>query len=78
MQPANNFRYRCLEAGEVDSIWSIDRAEKISAVYYMQENQLTLKQECYNLQTWPLGEPETYAAAAPGLSSARRLVPGRI
>jgi GNAT superfamily N-acetyltransferase len=61
VQPANHFRYHCLEAGEVDSIWSIDRTEKISALYYMQENQLTLKQECHNLQTWPLGEPETYA-----------------
>ncbi len=61
MPPESNLVFRHLAADEVEKIWSIDRAEIISAVYYIIEDKLVLKDEHYDMTTWPLGEPEIYA-----------------
>jgi predicted N-acetyltransferase YhbS len=51
---------RPLHREEIEKIWTIDRAEVIHHVYYLENGKLVLKPEYYNVQGWPPGEPEQY------------------
>jgi predicted N-acetyltransferase YhbS len=51
---------RALERHEISDVWSIDRAEVVDSVYYLEGNQLLLKPEHHDVQGWPPGEPELY------------------
>jgi len=53
-------RTRELERQEIRDIWSIDRAEVIERIYYLEDDELVLKPEHYDVQGWPPGEPERY------------------
>lgn len=49
---------RELERHEIEKIWTIDRAEVIDNVYYMEDEGLILKPEHYDMQGWLPGAPE--------------------
>lgn len=51
---------RELERQEVEQIWTIDRSEVIDSVYYLEDGQLVLKPEHYDMRGWLPGEPEKY------------------
>jgi predicted N-acetyltransferase YhbS len=53
-------RIRELERHEIRDIWSIDRAEVVDKVYYLEDSELVLKPERYDIKGWPPGEPERY------------------
>ena len=53
-------KIRELERQEIRDIWSIDRAEVIERIYYLEDDELVLKPEHYDVQGWPPGEPERY------------------
>lgn len=53
-------KIRQLERDEIRSVWSIDRAEVIDNIYYCEKGELVLRQEHYDVQGWPAGEPEHY------------------
>lgn len=53
-------RERELNRDEVALIWTIDRREVIDRVYYVENGELVLKPEHYNMQGWPTGEAEMY------------------
>jgi predicted N-acetyltransferase YhbS len=51
---------RELKRTEVESVWQIDRAEVIENVYYLENGQLVLKPERWEIAGWPAGEAELY------------------
>ncbi len=51
---------RELQREEIKKIWTIERGEVIENIYYLQDGTLLLQAEHYDLQGWPLGEPEQY------------------
>ena len=51
---------RKLGRQEIRDVWSIDRAEVVEKVYYREGNELVLKPEHHDTQSWPPGEPEHY------------------
>lgn len=51
---------RQLERQEIGQIWTLDRSEVIDGIYYLEDGQLVLKPEHYDMQGWPPGEPERY------------------
>lgn len=51
---------RELQRNEVPIVWTIDRREVIDHVYYLENGNLVLKSEHYNMQGWPAGEAEIY------------------
>jgi predicted N-acetyltransferase YhbS len=51
-------KIRQLERHEIRDLWSIDRAEVIEKVYRLVGNELVLKPERHDIETWPRGEPE--------------------
>jgi predicted N-acetyltransferase YhbS len=51
---------RTLIRAEIDDVWHIDRAEVIENVYYLQDGELVLKPEYYDMPGWPPGEAELY------------------
>ena len=53
-------KIRELERQEIRDVWSIDRAEVIDKIYYLENDELVLKPERYDMQGWPPGEPERY------------------
>jgi predicted N-acetyltransferase YhbS len=53
-------KFRKLERQEIRDIWSIDRAEVIDKIYYLEKGELVLRPEHYEMQGWPRGEPERY------------------
>jgi predicted N-acetyltransferase YhbS len=53
-------KIRELERQEIRDIWSIDRAEVIDKIYYLEKGELVLRPEHYEMQGWPRGEPERY------------------
>jgi len=53
-------RGRTLTRDEVEKVWTIDRREVIDAVYYLENGVLILKQEHYDMQSWPRDEAERY------------------
>ncbi len=51
---------RELHREEIEEIWTIDRGEVIENIYYLQNGNLVLQPEHYDMQGWPPGEPEQY------------------
>lgn len=51
---------RELQRYEVPLVWTIDRREVIDNVYYLENGDLVLKPEHYDMQGWPSGEAEVY------------------
>jgi predicted N-acetyltransferase YhbS len=51
---------RALERDEVESVWTIDRAEVIENVYYKVDGALELRPEHYDMRGWPSGEAAKY------------------
>jgi predicted N-acetyltransferase YhbS len=51
---------RSLERDEVETVWSIDRCEVIENIYYLEDGELVLREEYYDMQGWPPGEAEQY------------------
>lgn len=56
----NQVNIRLLERDEVETVWTIDRREIIENIYYLENGELVLKEEYYDIQGWPPGEPEQY------------------
>ena len=52
--------FRQLSENEIQKIGEIDRSEVITSVYYLENNQLVLKPEFYDMQGWPPGEIEAH------------------
>jgi len=52
---------RELHADEVDQVWTIDRAEVIDYVYYLENGELVRRPEHYDMRGWPPGEQAMYA-----------------
>lgn len=51
---------RQLRREEIDSVWTIDRREVIDAIYALQDGQLVLKPQHWDISGWPPGEREAY------------------
>ena len=51
---------RLLERDEIETVWSIDRREIIENIYYLENGELVLKDEYYDMQGWAPGESEQY------------------
>lgn len=51
---------RLLERDEVETVWTIDRREIVENIYYIENGELVLKEEYYDIQGWSPGEPEQY------------------
>ena len=51
---------RELRREEIESVWTIDRREIVDAVYALQDGQLVLKPQHWDIRGWPPGEQETY------------------
>jgi RimJ/RimL family protein N-acetyltransferase/predicted N-acetyltransferase YhbS len=51
---------RALSRDEISRVWEIDRQEVINAVYHVQDGQLILMPEQYDMRSWPAGEAEQY------------------
>jgi predicted N-acetyltransferase YhbS len=56
----NRVNIRLLERDEVETVWTIDRREIIENIYHMENGELVLHAEYYDVQGWPPGEPEQY------------------
>jgi len=55
-----DFTIRPLGRSEVTDIWQIDRSEIIEEMYRLQEAQLVLEPQFYDVRGWPEGEAEIY------------------
>jgi predicted N-acetyltransferase YhbS len=55
-------KIRELTRSEVPYIWQINRREVIENVYYLENGELVLKHEHYDMHGWPAGEPEHYTS----------------
>jgi predicted N-acetyltransferase YhbS len=44
----------------VERVWTIDRREIVENVYYLEDGELVLRPETYDMQGWPPGEQELY------------------
>ena len=51
---------RELQRNEIEHVWQIDRAEVIENVYYVENGQLVLKPERWDMTGWPVGEAAIY------------------
>lgn len=51
---------REMERSEIDAIWQIDRGEFVDGIYYLEDGELVLKPEQYDMKGWPPGEAEHY------------------
>jgi predicted N-acetyltransferase YhbS len=51
---------RELTRDEIERVWTIDRREVIDNVYYLEDGELVLQPEHWDVPGWPPGEPETY------------------
>lgn len=60
MRLIRNLTGRELARAEVEKIWTIDRAEVINGIYYLEEGRLVRKAEHYDMHGWPPGDPERY------------------
>jgi predicted N-acetyltransferase YhbS len=54
---------RALSRDEIEKVWTIDRREVIDAVYYLENGELVLKPEHYDMRGWPAGEAAKYTPA---------------
>lgn len=55
-------KIRALARHELDELWSIDRRERIDAMYVQRGGELELRAEHHDVRGWPPGEPERDAA----------------
>ena len=51
---------RLLLRDEIENVWTIDRGEVIDNIYYLEDGELVLKPEPYDVKGWPPGEAEKY------------------
>lgn len=51
---------RLLTREEIPLVWTIDRSEVIHNIYTLQEGELVLKPDYFDMRDWPPGEAETY------------------
>ena len=51
---------RELQREDIEEIWKIDRGEVIENIYHLQNGNLVLHPEYYDMQGWPPGEAEQY------------------
>jgi predicted N-acetyltransferase YhbS len=51
---------RLLTREEIPLVWTIDRSEVIHNIYMLQEGELVLKPDYFDVRDWPPGEAETY------------------
>jgi predicted N-acetyltransferase YhbS len=51
---------RELEQDELARVWTIDRREVVENVYHLEDGELVLRPEHYEIQGWPPGEREWY------------------
>ena len=52
---------RFLQRDEIPLIWQIDRSEIIENIYTLENGNLVLKPDYFDMQGWPTGEAEHYA-----------------
>jgi predicted N-acetyltransferase YhbS len=52
--------FRKLEGTEIELIWTIDRREIVENVYYLEDGELVLRPEFYDIPGWLPGEPALY------------------
>jgi len=57
---ARTVELRELKGDEISSLWTIDRREVIEAVYALEDGQLVLNPQHWDMLGWPPGEQETY------------------
>jgi len=51
---------RLLQRDEIPFVWQIDRREVIHHIYHLQDGELVLVPEYFDMQGWPPGEREHY------------------
>ena len=51
---------RLLLRDEIEKVWTIDRGEVIDNIYYLEDGELVLKPDPYDVKGWPPGEAEKY------------------
>jgi predicted N-acetyltransferase YhbS len=51
---------RLLQREEIPLIWQIDRREIVENIYYLDNGELVLKPDYFDIQGWPPGEAEQY------------------
>ena len=64
---------RLLTHNEIPRIWEIDRTELIERLYVLQQGQLVLSEQRFDMKGWPDGEAEHYTPVL--LESAERGAP---
>lgn len=51
---------RLFRREEIPLIWQIDRREIVENIYYLENGELLLKPDYFDIQGWPPGEAEQY------------------
>ena len=51
---------RILQRQEIPLIWQIDRSEIVKNIYTLQDGELILKPDYFDIRGWPPGEAELY------------------
>ena len=51
---------RLLTHNEIPRVWEIDRTELIERLYVLQQGQLVLSEQRFDMKGWPEGEAEHY------------------
>src|SRR5688500_13472977 len=51
---------RLLQREEIPLIWQIDRREIVENIYYLDQGELLLKPDYFDVEDWPPGEAEHY------------------
>ncbi len=62
---------RALSRDEIEKVWTIDRREVIDAVYYLENGELVLRPEHYDMRGWPAGESAKYTPVLEACYDAR-------
>jgi len=50
--------FRNLSRAEIPQVWSIDRSEIIENIYFLEDGEMVLKPDTFDVPGWPPGEPE--------------------
>jgi predicted N-acetyltransferase YhbS len=58
MKGLQSVLFRELEHDEIERVWTIDRREVIDNVYYVEDGELVLRPEAYDMRGWPPGAQE--------------------
>jgi predicted N-acetyltransferase YhbS len=58
MKQTEPLLFRKLLREELECVWTIDRREVIDNVYYLEDGELVLKPEYYDMRSWPPGAQE--------------------